>query len=53
VTFELTVTCQLQAETLGEAVLEVERCLHRPTASIALSAMTGKVVPEPKAKETR
>jgi hypothetical protein len=49
VTFELTVTLQLSTDTLHEAVEIVERRLKRDGlpdgAGVALSAMTGKVVP--------
>lgn len=52
-TFELTVTLQLQADTLGAAVVEVEdRIRNRAGATerqmIRLSAMTGKLVTEKK-----
>lgn len=56
-TFELTVTLQIQAETLGRAVTEIEDRI-RPRAQLAageapvrLSAFTGKVVSEPKGKD--
>jgi hypothetical protein len=56
-TFELTVTLQIQAETLGAAVTEIEGRI-RPRAQlqdgeapVRLSAFTGKIVSDP--KETR
>jgi hypothetical protein len=49
VTFELTVTLQLKSDTLYGAVEIVERRLKRDGipdgAGVALSAVTGKIVP--------
>lgn len=56
-TFELTVTMQLQAETLGAAVVEVEDRIRNRAGDtgrqmIRLSAMTGKLVTEKKESNT-
>lgn len=51
-TFELTVTCQLPAETMGEAVTIIEQRIRSAgKAAIRLSAVSGKVVPDPKGKD--